>query len=96
MPIHSLCIIWRTEYKEYINNNSITDYLKKAEKRLSEEDARCEKYLHISSLPRIRKQCEQELIAKHVDIFNSEFKNLLNGIFFLLGILISYICSKQK
>ena len=36
-------------------NHQISDYLKKAETRLLEEDQRCEKYLHSSSLPRIRK-----------------------------------------
>ena len=53
----------------------------KAEARLTEEDVRCEKYLHLSSLPRIRERCETELIARHRDIFNSEFRCLLNGMF---------------
>ena len=65
------------ESSSFIDANPVTEYLKKAESRLEEENIRCEKYLHESSAEKIRTTCEEVLIQKHLERFNSEFRWLL-------------------
>lgn len=40
---------YRTETEDFLANNSVSDYLKKAEQRLEEEDNRVDRYLHSST-----------------------------------------------
>lgn len=40
---------YRTETENFLANNSVSDYLKKAEQRLEEEDNRVDRYLHSST-----------------------------------------------
>lgn len=52
--------------------------MKKVEQRLEEEKKRIRLYLNESTEEILLKKCEEVLIQKHLDLFYSEFENLLN------------------
>jgi len=56
---------YQDESKQYISQNPCSDYLKKAEKRIREEKARVENYLHESTMEKIQELCDEEWISVH-------------------------------
>ncbi|RIB03787.1 Cullin [Gigaspora rosea] len=71
-------IYYRTESEKYVSENSVTDYMKKAEARLAEEEDRVKLYLHQSTHKQLINTCELVLVKNHEDIMVDEFQNLLN------------------
>lgn len=66
------------ESSEFLRHNPITEYMKRVEQRLEEEKKRVRLYLNENTEEILMKKCEEVLIQKHLDLFYSEFENLLN------------------
>jgi cullin 1 len=65
------------ESTEFVQSHTVTEYLKKVEQRLKEELDRCILYLTQSTKDPLTKTCHEVLIKNHLQIFQSEFEQLL-------------------
>lgn len=67
------------ESSAFVANNSVPDYMKKAEDRLVEEADRINLYLHDSTRKELKETCERVLIQGHQEIMWNEFQSLLDA-----------------
>lgn len=65
------------ESSAFLANNSLSDYMRRAEQRLAEEQKRVGLYLHESTKIKLAETCQNVLIKRHLDLFHSEFQILL-------------------
>jgi cullin 1 len=67
------------ESKQFLAENSVVEYMKKAEERLDEEKQRVEMYLLNEILIPLNRTCEEALIKEHSAILREEFQALLDS-----------------
>ncbi|KAI8921498.1 Cullin [Entophlyctis helioformis] len=70
---------YKAESEIFISQNPITEYMKKAESRLLEEEKRVEMYLHSSTSKALITTCENVLIKNHTAAIQDEFQMLLDN-----------------
>lgn len=55
----------------------VSDYMKEVIKILEEENIRAHKFLHISSIQKVKKECEERMICDHKQFLYSECKEMV-------------------
>lgn len=70
---------YQNESKQFLAENSVVEYMKKAEVRLNEEKDHVPLYLIHEIMVPLMKTCNQALIADHAAILRDEFQNLLDN-----------------
>ena len=64
------------ESTAFLADNSVTEYMKKAETRLAEEENRVDLYLHASTRAALVEKCEDVLVKKHSSLMQDEFQRV--------------------
>jgi cullin 1 len=77
--IEATKLFYQAESKQFVAENSIVEYMKKAAIRLDEEEERVKMYLHPDIILPLRKACNTALIADHSAILRDEFQVLLDN-----------------
>ncbi|OAD74412.1 Cullin [Phycomyces blakesleeanus NRRL 1555(-)] len=70
-------VYYKTESEKFISENSVPDYMKKAEARLLEEETRVSLYLHESTNKTLVPTCERVLVKNNSEVMWEGFKSLL-------------------
>ena len=71
-------VYYHNESNRFIAENSVVEYMKKAEARLEEEKTRVGLYLHQECMNPLMKTCLQVLVTDHSTRLRDEFQSLLD------------------
>ena len=72
-------VYYQNESKRFVAENSVVEYMKKAENRLEEEKQRVNLYLHADIMKRLMETCNEVLITGHSLLLRDEFQVLLDN-----------------
>lgn len=67
------------ESKQFVAENSVVEYMKKADTRLEEEKGRVALYLHQDIMTPLMKTCLHVLVTEHSTLLRDEFQALLDA-----------------
>lgn len=70
---------YRNESKQFVAENSVVEYMKKAVARIAEEEERVKMYLHPDIAIPLKKACNKVLISEHQEVLRDEFQVLLDN-----------------
>jgi cullin 1 len=70
---------YENESKRFVAENSVVEYMKKAESRLEEEKERVGLYLHPDIMKQLMDTCNEALITSHSILLRDEFQVLLDS-----------------
>lgn len=70
---------YTNESKRFVAENSVVEYMKKAESRLEEEKERVGLYLHPDIMKKLMDTCNESLITAHSVLLRDEFQLLLDN-----------------
>ncbi|KAL2796764.1 Cullin [Aspergillus keveii] len=70
---------YEEESRQFVAENSVVEYMKKAEARLDEEKARVGLYLHPDIAKRLTETCLDVLVTAHSELLRDEFQPLLDN-----------------
>jgi hypothetical protein len=66
---------YEQESEAFLAESSVSDYLKKAEERLKEEEDRVDRYLNTDTRKQLVSKCEHVLIRQHSDLMWESFQS---------------------
>lgn len=69
----------KNEATKLLQQCTVSSYMEEVIKKLEEENRRALKYLHSSSVGKIRKECEQRMITDHLDFLYSECDRMVSS-----------------
>lgn len=72
-------IYYENESRQFVAENSVVEYMKKAEARLDEEKARVGLYLHPDITKHLTDTCLEVLVTAHSDLLRDEFQVLMDN-----------------
>lgn len=72
-------VFYQTESKQFLAENSVVEYMKKAVIRLEEEEERVKLYLHPDIAMPLKTACNDSLIKEHQNLLRDEFQVLLEN-----------------
>ena len=70
---------YQLESQQFTAENSVIEYMKKAETRLEEERQRVGLYLHLDVMSNLMKCCLKVLVSDHSTLLREEFQRLLDA-----------------
>ncbi|KFY68064.1 hypothetical protein V496_01311 [Pseudogymnoascus sp. VKM F-4515 (FW-2607)] len=70
---------YQNESKQFVADNGVVEYMKRAEARLDEEEERVKMYLDPNIAEPLRRICNTALIADHETLLRGEFQSLLDN-----------------
>ncbi|KAH8172823.1 cullin family protein [Sarocladium implicatum] len=70
---------YQAESKQFVAENSVVEYMKKATARLAEEEERVNTYLHQDIAVNLKRTCNEALIADHSALLREEFQVLIDN-----------------
>ncbi|KAF8553581.1 Cullin-domain-containing protein [Imleria badia] len=70
---------YQQESQAFLAERSVSDYLKKAEERLREEEERVDRYLNTETREQLINKCEHVLIRQRLQFIWESFQNLLDS-----------------
>ncbi|XP_055599572.1 cullin-2 [Uranotaenia lowii] len=70
---------YKSEANILLQACTVSSYMEQVIKKLEEENKRALKYLHASSIPKMRKECEQRMITDHLDFLYSECNDMVSS-----------------
>lgn len=74
---------YQAESEQFLAGNSVTEYMKKAEARLQDEENRVDLYLHASTRKALIAKCEEVLVKNHAEIMQEEFQRVSSSSLFV-------------
>lgn len=77
--LEATTIYYENESAQFVAENSVVEYMKKAEARLEEEKARVGLYLHPDIMTPLMKACLGVLVTGHSSLLRDEFQVLLDN-----------------
>jgi len=77
--ISSTATYYQKESSDYLATQSVVDYMKRAETRLTEESTRVDLFLHPSTKKPLLAKAEEVLIKAHKEVLEGEFQGLIDA-----------------
>ncbi|KAJ3584080.1 hypothetical protein NHX12_014576 [Muraenolepis orangiensis] len=68
---------YKQEASNLLQESNCSQYMEKVLGRLKDEEVRCRKYLHPSSYSRVIHECQQRMVADHLQFLHGECQNII-------------------
>ncbi|KAH0627568.1 hypothetical protein JD844_003431 [Phrynosoma platyrhinos] len=68
---------YKQEASNLMQESNCSQYMEKVLSRLKDEEMRCRKYLHPSSYGKVINECQQRMVAEHLQFLHAECHNII-------------------